>query len=47
MIGEESGVSNDTVHIVKLNDNILQMHYDLTVRVLPADDDPYPAELGK
>ena len=47
MIGEESGIVNDTVHIVKLNDNLLQQHYVLTVTVLQQSDDPYAAELGK
>ena len=45
-IGEGEGLVNDTIYIIKLNENILQMHYNLTISVLHSDG-PYPAVLGK
>ena len=45
-VGEGDGLINDTVYIVKLNENILQIHYNLTIHVLHSEG-PYPAVLGE
>jgi hypothetical protein len=45
-IGEGEGLVNDTIYIIKLNENILQMHYNLTISVLHSDG-PYPAVLDE
>ena len=45
-IGEEDGVVNNTVKIMKLNDNILQKDYQLTINVRHSDG-PYTAALSK
>ena len=43
---EGDGIVNDTVYIVKMNDNILQDHYTLTVEVLHSEG-PFPAVLSE
>ena len=45
-IGEEDGVVSNTVKIMKLNDNILQKDYQLTINVRHSDG-PYTAALSK
>ena len=45
VIDENVGVADDVVSIVKLNENELLMHYNLTIHVLYMD--PYPAVPGK
>lgn len=44
VIGEGDGMVDDVVSIVKLNENDLQMHYELTIHVSPTGD--HPATLG-
>ena len=45
-VGEGDDLINDIVYIVKLNENILQTHYNLTIHVLH-DVGPYSAVLGE